>query len=952
MRSNQDDFHCSGQTRRQFIKKTGFAAAAVAGAGLLPFPVSAAENKPGIAIVLDGSDSFVLDGSETFVMQPPVQWAAGQLRDALAARGIAAQIFQGLAGAPPAQECVLVAGCNSHQARQILGDAKLSLPDVPEALALARGKIGRQNILLAAGSDARGLVYALLELADRVNFSADTLAALKIEKPVGERPANSIRGISRGFNSDVEDKSWFQDREFWPPYLTMLAANRFNRFNLTLGLGYDFARELRDTYFYFAYPFLLSVPGYDVRAVPLPDAERDNNLAMLKFISDEAVRRGLHFQLGIWTHAFQWADSPDVNYTIEGLTPETQAAYCRDALRALLVACPNIGGVTIRTHGESGVPEGDTEIWKTIFDGITQCGRKVEIDLHAKGINSAIIDTALGTGMPVNISPKFWAEHMGLPYMQGAIRRQEMPPPNSPADGFFSRSTGSRSFLRYGYGDLFTEDRRYGILHRIWPGTQRLLLWGDPQMAAAYARVSSFCGSNGVEIYEPLFFKGRKGSGLPGGRDAYADDSLTPKYDFEKYDYAYRVWGRNFYNPDGDPDGWRRALTQQFGNGAGLVELALASAGKILPLVTTAHCPSAANNNYWPEMYWNMPMVNESRRHPYSDTASPKLFGNVSPLDPEFFLSCDEFADELIKGDPSGKYSPVWVTGPVPFPMAARSGEASGKYSPVWVANQLDDAAENAAENLLAAKSQVRDAGGADFRRLAADVKIQSGLGKFYAAKFRAGVLYALYGRSLHQPALEQALKAQRAARAAWAELADAAKNIYRGDVTFGPEYFQRGHWLDRLAAMDEDIADMESLSKQTAGDGKNLSKAGSKVIEQAMRAVLEKPKHGAPPSLPEFHAPPGSFQRGRLLDIVARAPKLAGVRLRYRHVNQAENWRMVEMELAGKNYHAAIPADYTDSPFPLQYHFQIRAKSGDVRLHPGLQPGWRGQPYFVVRQG
>jgi hypothetical protein len=68
-----------------------------------------------------------------------------------------------------------------------------------------------------------------------------------------------------------------------------------------------------------------------------------------------------------------------------------------------------------------------------------------------------------------------------------------------------------------------TEDRRYGILHRIWPGTQRLLLWGDPEMAAAYGRVSSFCGSNGVEIFEPLFFKGRKGSGLPGGRDAYAD---------------------------------------------------------------------------------------------------------------------------------------------------------------------------------------------------------------------------------------------------------------------------------------------------------------------------------------------------------------------------------------------------------------------------------------------
>jgi hypothetical protein len=41
-------------------------------------------------------------------------------------------------------------------------------------------------------------------------------------------------------------------------------------------------------------------------------------------------------------------------------------------------------------------------------------------------------------------------------------------------------------------------------------------------------------------------------------------------------------------------------LRQQFGLGAEAVEGSLASAGKILPLVITAHFPSAANNNYWP----------------------------------------------------------------------------------------------------------------------------------------------------------------------------------------------------------------------------------------------------------------------------------------------------------------------------------------------------------------
>jgi hypothetical protein len=922
-----DHSACPGETRRHFIKKTGMATAAVAGASLLPAAAFAREGQETVCLIFDPQDAIA--------KRAPVQWAAGELRDALVRRGIKADILDYSEAAPRSQSCILIASGASAHARGVLDEAKLTLPETPEAIAFARGWIGKmpRKVLLTGGSDERGLVYALLELADRVNFAADPIAALKAVKPTAEQPANAIRSVARAFVSDVEDKSWFQDRAFWPPYLTMLAAQRFNRFSLTLGIGYDFASGLRDCYFYFAYPFLLSVPGYNVSAVPLPDAERDRNLEMLRFISDETARRGLHFQLGLWTHAYQWTKSPDANYTIEGLTPETQAPYCRDALRALLTACPAISGVTFRVHGESGVPEGNYDLWKTIFDGVVQCGRRVEIDMHAKGMDQPMIDVALGTGMPVNISPKFWAEHMGLPYMQGAIRQQEMPR-NTPNTGFFSRSSGSRSFLRYGYGDLLTEDRRYGVLHRIWPGTQRLLLWGDPETAAAYGRVSSFCGSQGVELFEPLFFKGRKGSGLPGGRNAYADPSLRPTGgDFEKYDYTYRVWGRNLYNPDGDADGWRRSLRHQFGGGAEKMEAALASASRILPLVTTAHCPSAANNNYWPEMYTNMAIVGLSPAQPYFDTPSPKRFGTVSPLDPEFFLGIDEYANELLGHEPSGKYSPAWV------------------------ANQLEAAAETASARLRGARSKVRDTRSAGFRRLAVDVAIQAGLGRFFAAKFRAGVLYALYERSGYRPALESAINVHQMARVAWAELAGQARDVYVPDITFGPEFFQRGHWLDRLPAIDADTADMEKLLKQEPESGTAPLKVDRKVIEKAMHQALAKPEHGENPPLAGLHEPPPSFQRGRPLTIVAHVPKvsnvamISGLRLRYRHVNQAEIWQMIEMERAGDDFRAVIAAVYTDSPFPLQYYFQIHSDSGHAWLRPGLERRWHGQPYFFVRQ-
>jgi hypothetical protein len=217
-----------------------------------------------------------------------------------------------------------------------------------------------------------------MEVTDRVAHAHGPLEALEIPQPVVERPANRVRSVARLLVSEVEDKPWFYDRSFWPRYLSMLAAQRFNRFALTFGIGYDFLREVSDSYLHFAYPFLLAVPGYSVRAVGLPDEQRERNLETLRFVSETATERGLHFQLGLWTHGYDWAANPGVNDKIEGLTPENHAAYCRDALKMLLQACPAIQGVTFRIHGESGVPEAHYDFWKTVFDGIVRCGRRVD----------------------------------------------------------------------------------------------------------------------------------------------------------------------------------------------------------------------------------------------------------------------------------------------------------------------------------------------------------------------------------------------------------------------------------------------------------------------------------------------------------------------------------------------------------------------------------------------
>jgi hypothetical protein len=889
--------------RRQFLRTAAGAAALAATRS-----ADAAGKHEGVAIVVDPLDAIASSGA--------AQWATEELERAVRERGVAVGVYRNGREAPESHRRIVVAGMTSSPAMGAFKAVGVRPEAVPEALALCEVN----GTIWACGFDARGLTYALLELADRVRCANDPMAALALSEPVAERPANPVRSVMRLFTSEVEDKLWYNDREMWPAYLSMLAAQRFNRFNLAFGIGYDFLTAVTDAYFLFAYPFLLSVPGYSVRVPQLPDAERDQNLEMLRFISEQTAARGLDFQLGIWTHGYRWNASPNPNYTIEGLTAENQGAYCRDAVRALLQAVPKISGITFRVHGESGVPEGSYGFWKAVFEGVATCGRPVEIDMHAKGMDQGMIDTALGSGQRVKISPKYWAEHLGMPYHQADIREQEWPRADHEATGLMKLSAGSRSFLRYGYGDLLREDRKWEVLHRVWPGTQRLLIWGDPGTSAAYSRAFSFCGSVGAEIMEPLSFKGRRGSGIAGGRCAYADKSLNSRWDWQKYSYSYRVWGRLLYNPGADADVWQRAMRRDFGAAGESLETALANASRILPIVTTAHLPSAANNNYWPEMYLNHSLIDAAHPGPYTDSPLPHVFGTVSPLDPQLFYGMNDFADDLLKG------------------------ERSGKYTPMEVAHWIENYAAACSASLARGERHVTRKERPGYRRLTIDMAVAADLGRFFGAKFRAGVLYRIFEQSGDRAALDEALKAYRAAREAWADAAARTRAVYRADITFGELRQLRGHWADRLADIDADIAAI--ATKRDSAQRVQAGGAASQAIVQAL-ALPQRP------TVTGRHMPPGTFQPGREFPVEFIAETAySSVQLHYRHVNQAERWRAELMQAEGGRWRAEIPHEYTQSPYPLQYYFELRAAPGSAVLYPGLGDDLTGQPYFVARRG
>jgi len=897
----------SNFTRRQLIR-TG---ALVALAGTTG-KIIAASNSQGVSLVLMTSDPIAAT--------PEVLWAAKELEQSLTERGVAVLRCERIEQAKANDLCIVASGSQSPLAIRVLKASRIDVPSVPEALGIIGGHIEKRKITLVCGYDARGLTYALLDLTDRIQNAAHPIETLENIETIAERPANQVRSMTRLFTSDVEDKPWYNDREMWPRYLSMLATQRFNRFNLAFGIGYDFIRHVTDAYFLFTYPFLLSVPGYNVRVPQLPDAERDHNLEMLRYISEQTVARGMEFHIGLWMHGYEWIDSPNPNYTIEGITKENHAVYCRDAVRMLLKACPAISGVTFRIHGESGVSEGSYGFWKTVFDGVATCGRKVRLDMHTKGMDQTMADTALGTKQPVSMSPKFWGEHLGMTYHQADIRKMEQPKPgNENKTGLMKLSSGTRSFLRYGFGDLLREDRQWTIVYRIWPGTQRLLLWGDPVAAAAYSRVVSFCGSNGVEICEPLSFKGRRGSGIAGNRTAYADKTLVPRWDWQKYAYGTRVWGRLLYNPDAEPDTWQRSLSHQFGDSSINVETALANASRILPIVTTAYAPSAGNNSYWPEIYFNESYVDAEHPGPYKDSPVPTVFSTASTFDPQLFSRMTEFADELLDGKPSGKYSPIEVS--------------------QWI----EDYAAAATKHLDLANGKLSKNGSPEYRRLAIDITIQAGLGQFFGTRFRSGVLFAIYQKTNDRTALENSLSLYRKSRAIWAQFADLAKGVYLPDITVGEQPQQRGHWLDRLPAMDRDIAAVALKLEATPAGTPHPN------VSAAIQEVLGRPHRAASSA---SHDAPATFQPGKPLKLVLTLSDQAeAVRLYYRHVDQAERYSTAPMEARQHRYNAEIPGAYTASEYPLEYYFEITHNAKSVVLYPGLSETLTKQPYFVVRR-
>jgi hypothetical protein len=299
----------------------------------------------------------------------------------------------------------------------------------------------------------------------------------------------------------------------------------------------------------------------------------------------------------------------------------------------------------------------------------------------------------------------------------------------------------------------------------------------------------------------------------------------------------------------------------------------------------------------------------------YTDSPAPHNVSAISPLDPQLFTTIDQHAKDLISGTPNARYNSSEVI--------------------AWLENLVVTSTRGLAAARTAAGSKSRTP---EFRRAEEDILILNGLGAYYANLFRAGLHYSI---NFHQPepdARAQCLVACRRARDAWATMAKRAQAVYAADISYGSTPFRRGHWADRLAAIDADLALLDNAS------GNEPVRPGV-----ANTAILRATAPTQRPTIAAKHVAPESFHPGSDLALtIATPPTVTEAILWYRHVNHGERWLSTPMQHEGATHTAAIPAAYTHSPYPLQYYFELHTAIA-ATLHPAFNPTLSNQPYYAI---
>jgi len=104
----------------------------------------------------------------------------------------------------------------------------IMMPEKPESLIIHKAVLQGKPTLLLSGSDDRGLMYALLEVATRIGLAKDQASPLSEVRDTVESPSVNDRGVIIFTMQKHQYEDRLHDENYWVKYFDMLADDRFN----------------------------------------------------------------------------------------------------------------------------------------------------------------------------------------------------------------------------------------------------------------------------------------------------------------------------------------------------------------------------------------------------------------------------------------------------------------------------------------------------------------------------------------------------------------------------------------------------------------------------------------------------------------------------------------------------------------------------------------------------
>jgi len=828
-------------------------------------------------------------------MDAPARHGIRKLEEALRAKGVA--VSEG-GGQLDGSDFVVLAGLGASggPAAIALGEMKAPVPGGAEALTIRKGARyqGKPAILLA-GADGTGLMYAALDVADRVAWTPGGGNPFQFARDATEKPSLKERGVTIFTMNQAYFESHLHDEQFWGRYFDMFAADRINQ--LVLTFGYE-----EGGYMAPPYPYFFDVDGFpDVRVVGLTQDQQTRNRTAFQKMLRLAAERGIRVKPGIWDHIYRgglqggvipWASdgTKPTPGLVWGLDAKNLAPYTVAALKKFYEVFPEINETQFRMHNESGLRNSEIEgFWHEVFGFFSKDKQGMSLELRAKGLSKSVIKDAQAQGLNVHLDTKIWMEQMGLPYHPTHVNKL------------------NQMDARHSYADLLEYPQTYRVNWTLWNGgTTRILLWSDPDYARRLAVSARLYDGQGLMVTE---MEATKLMAEP--PDLKPRDFLNSKYryfdyEFERYWAFYRVWGRLMYNPQTTSDVWEEEFLRRFGVEAGPhLMKALQLASRVLPRVVAASVPYRAfpTSDSWPEMQ--------------RQGSLPQFAQLEEGSDIQQFMNLRDEATSILQGTDT----------------AMRRPEETSR----WFAGTSDAilAEVAAAERALGGRTSSNE-----FKSTAADARILAAMARYHSWRQLGGVDYNLYKQAGDLGAFDEAIANERKAIQAWRELVEAAGDFYSDNMAFGPatRRFPR-HWKDELKALETEF-DQLLAERRTA-------------TARADARPVRIPARDPNPKLPVVTFAPASAEAVPGQDFVVKAKVAAPagvkwIRLRYRHVNQKEDYQTADMTLDSRTgfYAGGIPASFVDPQWDLMYFIEIVDPRGNGRIYPDLEVE---TPYIVL---